>query len=82
MVYARNAVADVLGIDRGRAHVLAGIVASAARQAEPEPEWLRDLRALIYDELPPDRAAKVEAAVEAARFEDEGEPRRRRAAGG
>ena len=47
-------------------------------EPEPEPEWLRDLRDLIRDELPPDRAAKVEAAVEAA-LEDE--PKRRRAGG-
>lgn len=43
-------------------------------EPESEPAWLTDLRRRIYDELPPDRAAKVEAAVEAAL---EGEPKRR-----
>jgi transcriptional regulator with XRE-family HTH domain len=34
---AVNAVADVLGVDRARAHVLAGIVASAASEPGPHP---------------------------------------------
>ena len=49
---------------------------------EPEPDLLPPgLRDLIRDELPPHRAAMVEAAVEAA-LRDEGEPKRRRAGSG
>ena len=55
-----------------------GISLDDAPEPESEPAWLTDLRRRIYDELPPDRAAKVEAAVEAA-MEDE--PKRRRGSG-
>ena len=51
-------------------------------EPEPEPEWLRGLHELIADTLPPHRAAKVKAAVDAVAFEDEDEPKRRRAGGG
>ena len=51
-------------------------------EPEPEPEWLRGLHKLITDTLPPHRAAKVKAAVDAVAFEDEDEPKRRRAGGG
>lgn len=60
---AVNAVADVLSVDRARAHALAGITEPTG----PEPDILPPgLRASIREILPPDSAARVEAAVEAA----------------
>ena len=59
---------------QGAVEQVLGISLDDTPEPESEPAWLTDLRRRIYDELPPDRAAKVEAAVEAAM---EGEPKRR-----